>query len=410
MTDKIGEKKFRASRKYWIEKKGQLYARLQYTNEQGEYREKYRRIEGKRDAIGAVEAMRRELDENGEESLHADKITFSELADKYDEVELVPAVYQNGIKIQGKRSVNSVKSAMKPLREYFGKRAIRSIKASDLKAYKNKRLNTPVEIEVKVKTKVVDEQIGKEKTIITKTIRTRERKIVTINRELAWMRAILNFAIDNDRLLKNPFSKAKGIISLAAEVERDRVLSFTEEELLLSVCTDEREHLRAIIICALDTAMRRGEILKTRWRDVNFETGEIYIRKEISKTGFDRTVGITARLKTELVRLWEWSPKNPGMLVFGIKNDFSNAFETARSKAGLKDFRFHDCRYTPTTRMITSGSPHVEVMKITGHRQLKTFLRYLNITQETAQKCASRLDEYFVQSKPMQQTESNFTN
>lgn len=139
-------------------------------------------------------------------------------------------------------------------------------------------------------------------------------------------------------------------------------------------------------------------MLKIRWQDVNFETGEIYVSREISKVGFDRTVGITARLNAELEKLRAVSPKNPNMLVFGIKTGIKTAFGTARQKADLNDFRLHDCRHTATTRMIASGSPHVEVMKITGHKQLKTFLRYLNITQETAQKCASRLDEYLVQS------------
>lgn len=46
--------------------------------------------------------------------------------------------------------------------------------------------------------------------------------------------------------------------------------------------------------------------------------------------------------------------------------------------------------------MIASGSPHTEVMKITGHTQLKTFLRYLNITPETARTVASRLNNYLV--------------
>jgi hypothetical protein len=44
--------------------------------------------------------------------------------------------------------------------------------------------------------------------------------------------------------------------------------------------------------------------------------------------------------------------------------------------------------------MIASGSPHTEVMKITGHSQLKTFLRYLNITSEAANKVATRLGDY----------------
>jgi hypothetical protein len=54
--------------------------------------------------------------------------------------------------------------------------------------------------------------------------------------------------------------------------------------------------------------------------------------------------------------------------------------------------------------MIASGSPHTEVMKITGHTQLKTFLRYLNITPETARKVASRLDGF------LEAEESDLTN
>jgi hypothetical protein len=59
--------------------------------------------------------------------------------------------------------------------------------------------------------------------------------------------------------------------------------------------------------------------------------------------------------------------------------------------------------------MSASGSPHTEVMKITGHTQLKTFLRYLSITPETAKRCASRLDEYLSQSAS-QIAESNLIN
>lgn len=107
--------------------------------------------------------------------------------------------------------------------------------------------------------------------------------MATVNRELAWLRAILSFAVENDWLIKNPFAKTKGIISMTAEVERDRVLSFAEEERLLAACIKERTHLRPVIICALDTAMRRGEIFKMRWQDVNFETNEIYIPQTNTK-------------------------------------------------------------------------------------------------------------------------------
>jgi len=60
--------------------------------------------------------------------------------------------------------------------------------------------------------------------------------------------------------------------------------------------------------------------------------------------------------------------------------------------------------------MISSGSPHTEVMKITGHSQLKTFLRYLNITSETTKKVASRLSDYVYEKQVVADTVSKEVN
>lgn len=359
----------RVQKRYWKEIKGHLYARLQYKNQTGKWKEKLRPISDKRIAIRVVEEMRRDLEQHGQELFTSDKLTFEQLVSEYESIKLVKAKYTNGIKISGRRSLSPVRSALNPLREHFGVRTIRSIKATDIEAYKQKRLNTPTDLGT-------------------------YRKIATVNRELELLRAMLNFAIQNEWLLKNPFILTKGIISKAAEVERDRVLSFEEEARLLSACTGSRKHLKGLLICALDTAMRRGEIFKMKWQDVNFVTNEIYIPQTNTKTEDSRTVGITPRLREELEQLWEVSTKDPNMLVFGITSTIKTSFTSACKEAGITDFRFHDCRHTATTRMIASGSPHTEVMKITGHSQIKTFLRYLNITPETTKNVATRLNTY----------------
>lgn len=222
--------------------------------------------------------------------------------------------------------------------------------------------------------------------------------MASVNRELELLRAMFNYAIENDWLIKNPFAKKKGIISKAAEVERDRVLTFREEAELLAACVKQRAHLKPILICALDTGMRRGEQFKMRWCEVDITAGEIYIPRQNTKIDAERAVGMTPRLKAELENLWNASPQNENDLVFGITSTIKSAWGTLRQNVKIKDFRFHDCRHTATTRMIASGSPHLEVMKITGHTQLKTFLRYLNITPETSRKVAGRLDNYIAQS------------
>lgn len=357
----------RSSAKYWVEVKGKLYARLQYRAENGKYKVKYRPLSDKRKARSVVEEMRRELETHGEETLQTDKMIFSEFAALYRKSKMTEAVFENGVKISGRKS--QIDWAVNALIEYFGTKRLRSIKPGDLEIYRTSRLSHS-------------------------TRRGGKRTIATVNRELTVLRAMLNFALQNDWIIQNPFNKSKGVISTAAEVERDRVLSFAEEQRLLAACTGRRAHLKPLLTCALDTAMRRGEIFKMRWQDVDFETGEIYIPQTNTKTEDARTVGMTPRLREELVKLWDSSPKEQELLVFGITNTIKTAFKTACTEAQISNFRFHDCRHTATTRMIASGSPHTEVMKITGHTQLKTFLRYLNITPETAARVAGRLSDY----------------
>jgi integrase len=89
------------------------------------------------------------------------------------------------------------------------------------------------------------------------------------------LRSIFSYGVQNEWLLNNPFSLTKGVISKAAEAERDRTLSIDEEHRIVEACTGRRKHLRVILICALNTAMRRGEIFKMRWSNVNFDTNEI---------------------------------------------------------------------------------------------------------------------------------------
>ncbi len=376
-------KRKRAAARYWVEVKGQLYARLQYKNDDGKYRTKYRRISDKRVARRVVEEMRQEFENHGAEVLHSDKLLFEDLAGRFKETKLVKAEFQNGVKIHGRRSLVSATSSLKVLLDHFGGRKVRSIKVSDLEAYKQKRLRTPTRLGT-------------------------PRKIASVNRELELLRAMFNFGIQNEWLIRSPFTLTKGMISTAAEVKRDRILTFEEEKRLLDVCIGRRKHLRPFLICALDTAMRRGEIFKMRWRDVDFFTNQIFIPQTNTKTEQARIVGITDRLREELGLLWEGSTKNHDDLVFGITNTIKTAFLAAIAEAGINGFRLHDCRHTATTRMIAAGAPHTEVMKITGHSQMTTFLRYLNTNAESANRTANHLSVYLAkkEAEAVQYTES----
>ncbi|MFN2393621.1 MAG: integrase [Pyrinomonadaceae bacterium] len=375
--------------------KGNLYARIQYQDDTGKLKEKLRRVPSGKitDVWKAVRQMRDELTQHGEETLNADKMTFLALAEKYKEAKVFPAIIKDGHKVAGLKSHKPVETYVKIASAYFGKKLIRSIKPRDVDKFRTVRLNTPVEIEIKKKVPAINEKAGRKKNEIIKEKRVTERKLSSVNRELATLRRMLNFAVNEGWLIANPFQKTDKVISNALEKARERVLEYEEEKQLLAQCKDEREHIKPILICALDTAMRPEEIYKLIWSDIDFLNGIIIIRAENTKTETERIVGITPRLQNELERLWEQSPKDLTMTVFGVKS-IKTTFKTACRKAEIKNFRFRDCRHTATTRMVNSGMPQAEIMKTTGHTQLKTFLRYVNLTAESVSESAKSFGKF----------------
>lgn len=131
--------KKRAQKRYWREIKGHLYARLQYQDDSGKWKEKLKPISDKRTAFRVVEEMRQELAMHGEETLVSDKMTFRELVERYREIKAVPASYQNGVKISGKRSLEYFGYILPTLTDHFGHKLIRLIKPGDLENFKQKR-------------------------------------------------------------------------------------------------------------------------------------------------------------------------------------------------------------------------------------------------------------------------------
>jgi integrase len=140
--------------------------------------------------------------------------------------------------------------------------------------------------------------------------------------------------------------------------------------------------------------MRRGELLKLRWREVDLERQSITITALNSKTARARTIAMTPRVCDELNRLWNQSPKDSKVLVFGIVDTVKRSWRSACKKAKIEDVRFHDLRHTALTRMIQAGIQPLEVMKISGHTQMVTFTRYINPTGEAVQQAADRLADF----------------
>jgi integrase len=113
-----------------------------------------------------------------------------------------------------------------------------------------------------------------------------------------------------------------------------------------------------------------------------------------AKTVKQREIGITARLYTELERLWKISPLDPDGLVFGIKNDFKRSWNSAKSDAKIEDFHFHDCRHTCITRWAAKGMTIEQIKPLSGHSSTASLDIYINTTDELIRQGAEVLNQY----------------
>lgn len=351
-----------------------LWARVSYKDETGRRRVIQRKVANRTEGNLLLKKLLREIEDDGARVFDGARMTFKKLAEVYTDHKLQPPAYKGETRVSGMRSWKHQLVVLKPLVERFGKMRIRSITHADIEKYKCQRMQT-------------------------KTRRGNDRNVASVNRELSLLRAILNFAKRQGWISRNPFGMGESVISYADETRRERILTREEEARLLAACVEPRAHLRPLLVCALDTGMRRGEIIKLRWSDVDLMGGIIRVRKTTTKTWEARSIGMTARLQDELRRIWKHAPPDPDGLVFGIKNNFKRSFGTACRLAAVEDFRLHDCRHTATTRMIQAGMAPMEVMKITGHKQIDTFLRYMNTDDQTARRTAAALDVFYAEEE-----------
>jgi integrase len=353
---------------YVYQEKGSWYARLTYTDNGGHRKNIKRRVESKTHGYQILKQLIQTLEEKGQHAIEADRFTFNDLCDYYTKHYMIPAQYVEGRKIAGLRSIAGVTGYVKVFREYFGRQKIKTITYDDLSLFRSKRLKTS-------------------------THQSKQRSLTTVNREMAYLRRLLNIAERNGWINKNPFKSGDALINVADEKKRETIIDREQEEKLLAACHGKRAHLRPIIIAALDTGCRMRELLKLVWRDVDLTNGFITIQAFNTKTMRERQVSITTRLSIELNHIWEASTKNPSESVFGLI-DVRHAFKAACKEAGIDKLRFHDLRHSHATRLDDLGFSLAKIGGQLGHTQLQTTLRYVNRDKSSIKQVANALDVF----------------
>lgn len=203
----------------------------------------------------------------------------------------------------------------------------------------------------------------------------------TVNRELACLKYMYTKAIEWGSVKKNP---AKTVKLLKEPPGRLRYLKPEEVDALLKVCA---RHLRPIVVTALNTGMRKAEILNLKWNELDLGNRKITVAN--SKNNEKRVIPINQTLYSELSAL----TRNPvhEHVFLGI-GDIRKAFLGAIERAKITDFRFHDLRHTFGSQMVMQGVDIRTVQQIMGHKTIKMTMRYSHLSPEYVQEAMMRLD------------------
>ena len=155
---------------------------------------------------------------------------------------------------------------------------------------------------------------------------------------------------------------------------RTRVLSAEEERRLLAVLAPigrRNPEMLPLVQLALQTAMRRGELLALQWEHVNLEVQTAYL--PTSKNGHPRLVPLSSNAVAVLASMQRLT----GGRVFSITaQTTAAAFKRATVRACIKGLRFHDLRHTATSRMADKLPNVIELAAVTGHRSIQMLKRY----------------------------------
>ena len=287
-----------------------------------------------------------EIDMERQQFIPKISMTVREMLEKYEQICLPTHKGAN----------TSEKYRVKMLKNYFGVMPLDQLTPAHLAKYRDARLKTVQPIAVQ-----------RDFTVLRSAITT----------------AMIEWDIP---LKQNPVSRIR---FRKVDKPRVRVMSDDEEIRLLEHASPM---LGRMIVVAVESAMRLGEICNIRKRDINFQNQTLHIPQ--TKTDKPRTIPLSKRglnaLIEQLRALGNVIPLSDTPLFMyqyckptSYRAKTFREFQRARNSAGITDLRFHDLRHTATTRLFERGLGIMEVASITGHEDLRMLKRYTHIKPES---------------------------
>jgi integrase len=235
-----------------------------------------------------------------------------------------------------------------------------------------------------IKTELLNQFVSKEN----------KRSPATVNRYLATLSCVFTYAIrELGWLQSNPLGRIKKDKESRGRI---RFLSDVERLALLKACKAERPELYIIVVLALSTGMRLGELINLTWHDIDFQRGIITI--QTSKNGERRIVPLQSHaldvLKehSKVIRL-DSTLLFPRPTVPLQPIDIRPSWENALKNSNIQDFRFHDLRHSCASYLAMNGATPSELAEILGHKTLSMVKRYAHLSESHTKSVVMKMND-----------------
>jgi len=211
----------------------------------------------------------------------------------------------------------------------------------------------------------------------------------TINKYKIVASVVFNYGIREYGLLDNP---TRYIRSLPENKGRTRFLSEAERTRLFGCCRASKwDKLYLIVLLAITTGTRKGELTKLRWNDIDFARRTAYV--STTKNGQPKVLPLTDSVIKEL-QLFDTKDSS---LIFAskVKEDapycFTKPWKKTLEDADIKDFRFHDLRHSCASYLAQSGASLLEIADVLGHKDISVTKRYAHLCIELKSSLINRV-------------------
>jgi len=212
----------------------------------------------------------------------------------------------------------------------------------------------------------------------------------SINKPLNVLKHMFAKAVDWKMTTSKVAGEVRRVKLLKDDSKRLRYLSAEESETLINNCDN---HLKPIVIMALNTGLRKGNILNLKWSNIDMINGFILI--DDTKNGERLELPMNETVKQLLQSLPRrlddgyifFNPKTSGGFV-----DIKHSFRSACKRANIEDFHFHDLRHTFASQLVMSGVSLAVVKELLGHKSVKMTMRYAHLAPGHKQRAVEILD------------------